>query len=119
MHLGGSSLLGQIVQLAGVSPDANITVLPCRFVLADGILRYDDMQMNIDKKSINFSGQIGLDKSMQMTVTLPWTRNGQRIRLPLKGTVDKPEIDMSKLLEQQLQQELENQIRQGLEKIFK
>ena len=119
MHLGGSSLLGQIVQLAGVSPDANITVLPCRFVLADGILSYDDMQMNLDKKSINFSGQIGLDKSMQMTVTLPWTRNGQRIKLPLKGTVDKPEIDMSKLLEQQFQQELENQIKQGLEKIFK
>ncbi|MDD5010847.1 MAG: hypothetical protein PHQ00_01860 [Phycisphaerae bacterium] len=119
MRLGGSSLLGQIVQLAGVSPDAKIAVLPCRFVLADGILRYDDMQMNIDDKSINFSGQIGLDKSMQMTVTLPWTRSGQRIRLPLKGTVDRPEIDMSKLLEQQLQQELENQIKQGLEKIFK
>ncbi len=119
MRLGGSSLLGQIVQLAGVSPDANIAVLPCRFVLADGILRYDDMQMNIDDKSINFSGQIGLDKSMQMTVTLPWTRSGQRVRLPLKGTVDKPEIDMSKLLEQQLQQELEQQIKRGLEKIFK
>jgi len=118
MHLGGSSLLGQIVQLAGVSPDANITVLPTLFVLGNGVLKYDDMQMNIDKKSINFSGQIGLDKSMQMTVTLPWTHNGQRIRLPLKGTVDKPQIDVSKLLEQQLQQELEKQIQKGLEKLL-
>jgi hypothetical protein len=77
------------------------------------------MQMDFDDKSINFSGKIGLDKSMQMTVTLPWTHNGQRITLPLKGSVDRPEIDMGKLIEQQAQQELERQIRKGLEQIFK
>ncbi|MFA5293571.1 MAG: hypothetical protein WC496_11120 [Phycisphaerae bacterium] len=115
MHLGGSSLLGQIAQLSGISPDANIAVLPTRFVLENGILSYDDMQMNLGGKSINFSGHIGLDKSMQMTITLPFTRNGQRVKLPLKGTINKPEIDMGQLLQDQLKQELENQ----LQKIFK
>jgi hypothetical protein len=119
MHLGASSLLGQIIQLTGVSSNPTITVLPSRFVLADGILQYDNMQMNFNDKVVNFSGKIGLDKSMQMNVTLPWTHNGQRITLPLKGTVDKPQIDVGKLVEDQLQQELEKQIKKGLENIFK
>lgn len=119
MHLGASSLLRQIIQLTGVSSDPTITVLPTRFVLADGILQYDNMQMNFNDKPVNFSGRIGLDKSMQMNVTLPWTHSGRRITLPLKGTVDKPQIDVGKLLEDQARQELEKQIRKGLEDIFK
>jgi hypothetical protein len=119
MHLGASSLLSQIIQLTGVSPDPTITVLPTRFVLADGILQYDNMQMNVEDKPVNFSGRIGLDKSMRMNVTLPWTYSGQRITLPLKGTVDKPKIDVDKMVEDQLRQELERQIQKGLEKIFK
>lgn len=119
MHLGVSSLLRLIIQLTGVSSDPTITVLPTRFVLADGILQYDNMQMNFNDKPVNFSGRIGLDKSMRMNVTLPWTYSGQRITLPLKGTVDKPGIDDSKLVEDQLRQELEKQIEKGLEKIFK
>ncbi len=119
MHLGASSFLSQIIQLTGVSSDPNITVLPTRFVLADGILQYDNMQMNFNDKPVNFSGRIGLDKSMRMNVTLPWTYNGQRITLPLKGTVDKPQIDVGKLLEDQARRELERQIQKGLEDLFK
>jgi hypothetical protein len=116
MHLGGSSLLPQIVQLTGGSPDPVITVQPTRFVLSNGVLKYDNMQMDIDNKPVNFSGQIGLDKSMKMNVTLPWTYNGQRIMLPLKGTVDKPKLDVGKLLEDQARQELERQIQKILKK---
>jgi hypothetical protein len=119
MHLKGSSLLPQIIQLTGGSSDPVITVLPTRFTLSNGVIQYDNMQMNIDDKTVNFSGKVGLDKSMRMNVTLPWTRNGQRIMLPLKGTVDKPQIDVGKLVEDQLQQELERQIKKGLEKILK
>jgi hypothetical protein len=39
--------------------------------------------------------------------------------VPLKGTVDKPELDLSKLLESQLRKELEEKIFEGLDKIFK
>ena len=77
-----------------------------------------------------FSGDIGLDKSLNMIVTLPYTitgdrvttedqASGARIKLPLTGTIDKPEIDTGRLLETQLRQELEKQIRRGLEDLFK
>ncbi|HBG27605.1 MAG: hypothetical protein A2Y10_15795 [Planctomycetes bacterium GWF2_41_51] len=119
MRLGGSSLLGQLIQLTGSSSNPLITVQPTRFVLENGILSYDDMQMNLDDKAINFSGRIGLDKTMKMTVTLPWERNNQRVKLPLKGTVDKPEIDMGALLQDQFQQEIQKQLEKGLKDIFK
>jgi hypothetical protein len=121
----GSPLLNQILQIlkmfqiTDLPSDPIITVQPTKFIVAEGIISYNNMQMDIDKYPVNFAGQIGLDKSMRMTVTLPWTRNEQRVTLPLKGTVDRPEIDINKLLEQQLQQELENQLRKGLEQLLK
>lgn len=115
----GSPLLDQIMTLTGSSGGSIITVHPTKFVVADGIISYDDMQMDIGTYPVNFAGKIGLDKSMKMNVTLPWKRNDQRIMVPLKGSVDKPQIDMGKLLENQVQQELESQIKKGLEDLFK
>jgi hypothetical protein len=39
--------------------------------------------------------------------------------LPLKGTVDKPELDAGKLIEDQARKELERQIQKGLEDMLK
>ena len=77
------------------------------------------MQMDIDKYPVNFTGKIGLDKKMEMNVTLPWKSNGQRVTLPLKGSVDKPKIDAGKLLQQQAEQQMQQQIQKGLEKLLK
>jgi hypothetical protein len=95
-----------------------------------GYLRYEDMQVDVGDNPINFKGVIGLDKSLDMTVTLPYTSEGRtvrvgretrgrRITLPLKGTVDKPELDMGKLLEDQFKGELEDQALKLLEDLFK
>ena len=131
VRLQTSDLLGQILTVAGTSTrGADITIRPTKFVLRDGFLRYDDMQMDIGDNPVNFKGVIGLDKSLNMTVTLPYTTQGrtarlgqetigQRITLPLKGTIDKPGLDLGKLLEGQLRQQLENQLRKGLEELFK
>lgn len=65
-----------------------------------------------------------------MTVTLPYTSAGktakvgrqtagQRITLPLKGTVTKPELDTAKLLQDQVKQQLEEQLQKGLEGILR
>jgi len=131
LHLQVSELLNTIFSVGSTSArGAVITIRPTKFVLRDGHLRYDDMQMEIGDNPVNFKGVIGLDKSMDMTVTLPYTADGrtarigqettgQRIKVSLKGTVDKPELDISKLLESQLRQQLENQLRKGLEELFK
>jgi hypothetical protein len=131
LRLQSSDLLGQILAVAGTGAAGTVLTLhPTRFVLKDGFLRYDDMQIDIGDNPINFKGVIGLDKSLDMTVTLPYTSAGKtvrvggqtagrRITLPLKGTVDKPQLDTGKLLEEQLKGQVEDQLQKGLERIFK
>jgi hypothetical protein len=88
------------------------------------------MQIEIGDNPVNFQGVIGLDKSLDMTVTLPYTYEGRtvrvnrettarRIKVPLKGTLDRPELDLQKLLESQLREQLENQLLRGLDELFK
>ena len=113
LRLQASDLLGQILSLVGTSVGGkDITIHPTRFVLQNGFLRYDNMQMDIGDNPVNFKGVIGLDKSLNMTVTLPYTLKGRtarvgerdagkRITLPLKGTIDNPKLDLAKLLEEQ------------------
>ena len=127
LRLQASDLLGQILPLLGVGiSGVDITVRPTKFVLQNGVLSYDDMQVEVGNSPINFKGAIGLNKSLNMTVTLPYTMEGktarigretvgQRISLPLKGTLDKPELDLGKLLEEQLKQ----QLLEGLDKLLK
>ncbi len=131
LNLQASDLLGQILKAIGTSASgADITIHPTKFALQDGFLRYDDMQMDIGDNPVNFKGVIGLDKSLDMTITLPYTFQGRtiglgkktsdkRITLPLKGTVDKPELDLARLFEGQLRKQLEDQLLKGLDDLFK
>jgi hypothetical protein len=131
VRLQGSDLIGQILTTSGGDPRAtDMTIHPTRFVLQKGFLRYEDMQVDVGDNPVNFKGVIGLDKSLDMTVTLPYTTEGRtarigretrgaRIVLPLKGTVDKPELDTDKLFELQLKEQGEELLRRGLEEIFR
>ena len=134
LRLEASGLLGQILAAANIAGAQDITIHPTRFVLQNGLLKYDDMQMYVGDNPVNFKGDIGLDKSLNMTVTLPYTTRGEtarigkevrgrRITLVLRGTLDKPEIDLGRLLEEQLRQELEEQLGEklleGLDKLLK
>jgi hypothetical protein len=123
MLLEGSDLLGQMLSLAGGNVRGqNCTIHPTRFVLQNGQLKYEDMQLDVGDNPVNFKGVIGLDKRLDMTVTLPYTMSGRtvrvgdkaddRISLPLTGTIDKPELDLGKLLEEQA-------IKKGLELLDK
>lgn len=117
LRMQTSDFLVQIITLlGGNTTGTTITIHPTRFVLSDGFLKYDDMQMDVGNNPVNFSGTIGLNKSLEMSVTLPYTTEGRTIRigststnritLPITGTVDHPKLDTKKLLENQLQQQL-------------
>ncbi len=127
LRLEASDLLGQILSVAGGNLRGQLlTVHPTKFILQDGFLRYDDMQVDVGDNPVNFKGVIGLDKSLDMTVTLPYTVEGktvkvgkdtagQRISVPLKGTILKPELDVARLLEDQFKKRL----LKGLEEILR
>ncbi|MFC1676068.1 hypothetical protein ACFL3G_03270 [Planctomycetota bacterium] len=130
LNLKASDLLGQIISLLDDgSASKDMTIHPTRFVLKDGYLRYDDMRMDVGRNPVHFKGVIGLDKSLDMTITLPYTATGSTLRiggetegkpvkLRLKGTTDNPELDMGALLEDQLKDLLEDELRKGIEGLF-
>lgn len=110
--LQASGLLDEILKATGEDKRGEILKIhPTRIVLKDGVVRYDDMQIDVGDNPVNFAGAIGLNQQLDMTVTLPWTlkglttriggrRNaGQRITVPLGGTITRPELKMEKLLD--------------------
>lgn len=123
-----ASLLNKILSAAKESVrDQIIVVRPTKIVLQNGIVRYDDMQIDVGDNPINFGGTIGPNGKLDMTVLLPYTydgrtarvgdkegQRGERIRLPLTGTLDEPQLNLQKLLELQLK----DQLRRGIEKLF-
>ena len=108
-------------------------VMPTRFVLEKGFLSYDDMLIHVGNNPLNFSGRIGLDKTIDMKVTFPWTVKGRtarvgedsamRITAVIGGTLDRPSIDMKKVLEEAgrkfLEEQLDKTLEKALERIFR
>jgi hypothetical protein len=130
MRLQASELLGRILAVGGGGfGGQNITISPTKFVLRDGFLRYDDMEMIVGDNPVNFGGVIGLDRSLNMRVTLPYTTRGETVRvgkevkgerilLPLRGNLNKPELDLSRLLEEQLIPQLNELLEGELDDLF-
>jgi hypothetical protein len=115
LRLGASGLLSDLMAAMGQPlRQQALAIRPTRIVVQNGTVRYDNMQVDVGDNPLNFSGAIGLDGRLDMTVTLPWTLRGRtarvgdedgtgsRITLPLRGTVDKPELDTERLLQDQL-----------------
>ena len=124
VRLEASNLIGQLATLLGARRTGlDIVIHPTNFTVKNGLVNYDNMQMDIDGKPINFNGHITLDGRMNMTVTGPWAAKlggqSRRISLPLTGRVNAPEIDTKKLLEQEGRKILEEQLQKGLEDLFK
>ena len=118
--------LGEVLSRGGIRRYVDATLMPTKFEMRNGILSYEDMQLNVDNFPLNFGGSIGPNRKLQMTVTAPFILNSDfkfrpvriddkdvanRLRLPLTGTIDKPELDLGKLLKEQLK----SQLRQRLE----
>lgn len=114
-----SGLLSQILTAMGERTTGDrLTIQPTNIVLRDGVVQYDNMEVDIGDNPVTFGGAIGLDGRLNMTVILPWTmqgrtvrigqeQRGQRIEVPLKGTISRPELDLERLLQNQLLRGLE------------
>ncbi|MBE0535821.1 MAG: hypothetical protein IH624_09140 [Phycisphaerae bacterium] len=130
VRLQPRGLLGQLVR----SPTV-LTILPTQFIVQDGFVSYKDMEARIGEYPVNFSGRVGLDRTIDMNVTFPWALTGRtvkvgdpaaRVTAPIEGTLDNPTINIEKLVEslgkQLLEEELrkqEQELRNRLERIFR
>jgi hypothetical protein len=137
MKLNLQSPLLQVLAIAlKRDMSSGMALRPSQFVMRQGVLSYDKMQIDLGDMSLIFGGQMGPGNKMNITMTLPGLGG-----IALKGTKDKPEIDAVKMAQLILQQQLlgskredqpqpgqtqpqqdrpaEELIRKGLEELFK
>jgi len=134
MRLETFGLLGNILSRARTKRYVKAALLPTKFVLNNGKLSYDNMQINLDVYPVNFGGSIGPKQILDMTVVTPYIltsdfkigtvkigeqTSNERFTLRLTGTISKPELDWGKLAEGLLKKRLGDEIRKGLEELFK
>ncbi|MFA5785195.1 MAG: DUF748 domain-containing protein, partial [Phycisphaerae bacterium] len=100
-------------------------LLPTQIIAKDGLVRYDNMQLNAGNTPFNSVGRINLiNKSIKGSlIVTPYTTGktitvGQedtpgRIRVPFTGTYDSPELDFSGLVQQNIGNIIEGTIKDG------
>ncbi|MEN6427801.1 MAG: DUF748 domain-containing protein [Phycisphaerales bacterium] len=112
-----ASLLNKILSVIKKSvQDQIVTIQPTKLTLQNGTLRYEGMQIDVGDNPVTFSGAIGLNERLDMTVLLPYTFEGRTVRVgdegqkskrvsvPLTGTLSAPQLNIQRLLETQVLQ---------------
>ncbi len=116
-----------VIQKVGGKPGRynKMEVMPTRITAQNGLVSYDNMQLNVDDNPFNFIGRIDLaTKSIEGSkVKTPYTTGrtikiGEentegRITASFKGRYDSPEIDWGKTL---FEDNLKNILKEGLKK---
>ena len=110
--LSHKGLMKDLTDLLGIDLSAKLgEVYPVSIELADGVVSYKDMHILFGELiDLSFSGQVGLDGKLKMTVGVPLLPamlgnnpelikylGDQRIYLPITGTVDNPKLDIAAL----------------------
>ncbi len=120
-----SGFFDLITKIRPGSTSGQMEILPTHVTAKDGLLRYDNMQLNAGNNPFNFVGRNNLmTKSIAGSkVITPYTTGrtvkvGEedtpgRITIPFKGTYDHPELDMGKLLQDNLGNILEDALKDG------
>ncbi|MEJ5260212.1 MAG: hypothetical protein WHS88_08495 [Anaerohalosphaeraceae bacterium] len=101
--------LKELLNVIGGDPSVVLTLHPTPLSLDKEVLSYQNMQVDVGKNPIVFSGQVGLDRRLRMEMKMPWTLSGQTVRsgespsdqivLPVRGTIDRPQVDWNRLLQ--------------------
>lgn len=126
-RLEQSSLLGQMLSLAGVGAIDAVGCDPISFHVDGGRLRYDEpWEWNLDGLVVSFTGDVGLDGSMNLNWNLPITDEliqresklallaGETISIPIRGNVTDPKLEWDGVLSDLLRRAAQRQLEQGL-----
>lgn len=125
LNMQPTGLLGTILSATGAARGQSMTIHPTKFTVRNGYVSYDNMQLDVGDNPVKFSGSLPLepDKRIEnMSITLPYTSRGGTVRVGeepsgrlitahIKGTPRNPELDLGKLLQEEL-------IQTGLELLF-
>lgn len=116
IELQPTGLVSQIYSLARARPEGPATapastwparIPPTRITLADARLACDSLSISVPTQPrILFSGSIGLDRSLQLLLTVPLfpantpdSLGTGTVQIPIRGTIDDPVLDKRPLID--------------------
>ncbi|HPY77386.1 MAG TPA: hypothetical protein PLQ45_06045, partial [Anaerohalosphaeraceae bacterium] len=80
LNMQSEGFLKELLRVLGSDTSAMMTLHPTELVAKDQTLSYQNMQLDIGKNPVNFSGQVGPDRRLKLTMQLPWTMSGTSVR---------------------------------------
>jgi hypothetical protein len=108
-----------------------------RFRMADGRVHHEGLELEFPELTVRTQGSVGLDQSLALVAEMPvppkWTGNNplgralkdQTIRLPVAGTLDRPQLDRRAMqqytrqfIQKGVENVLENEVGRQLERLF-
>jgi len=109
MTMRSDRFLKELLNVLGSDPSVVLTLHPTALSMEKEVISYQNMQVDVGKNPVIFSGQIGFDRRLRMEMKMPWTLAGQSVRsgedpadrivLSVGGTIDKPQVDWGKVLQ--------------------
>ncbi|MEN6449962.1 MAG: hypothetical protein ABFC96_05695 [Thermoguttaceae bacterium] len=140
VEIGSSKLLKEFATLLGRDVPAKLKQESVvKFVVQNGRVYHENMELQFPDLTIRTSGWVGFDRSLEITAEMPvppkWlvgnnsvtqAMRNQMIRLPVRNTLDKPQLDrqeMERISQQFIKKAAGNLIDQGikggLDQLFK
>ncbi|MCA9323030.1 MAG: DUF748 domain-containing protein, partial [Planctomycetes bacterium] len=109
--MSGTSLIGQLMGILGVSNPQNLVLQPIEFTIDQGRVHYARaVEMKLDGVSTLWNGSVGLDKSLDMTWDIPVTPHllgkypflkafqGENLSVPVGGSLSSPELRFDRMI---------------------
>ncbi|MBN1816976.1 MAG: hypothetical protein JW828_06420 [Sedimentisphaerales bacterium] len=134
VRLQSRGLIRDMLSHAETPDSLPAALLATPFVLENGRLSYESMEMHLDKYPVGFSGSIGLNNTMDLRAKLPYridmtsfrlrtVKIGEdtsgRIELPLEGPLNAPQIRLDRLVEELGRKLLQQKLGVDLGDLFK
>ena len=127
--------LAPLLQVLSVVSKSNLSNRQLEFPAQDvpvqvdrGMIVHDGLEMTLAGYSLRSAGGVGFDRRVQLVLDVPMEKGtaGQStrsLRIPVYGTVDRPQLDTAGLLQnlgtQQIQNRVNDQLNNGLKNLFK
>ena len=98
------------------------------FEMRDGFIHHNNAEFELSDYRLRSSGAVGLDRQLQLTMDIPLQKSNstgrtpRSIQVPVRGTIDRPAIDASSLIQNAagntIQNKIDNEVDRQLRKLF-
>lgn len=95
--------------------------------MRNGMITHDQVLITLSGYHLQTHGGVGLNRQLALILDVPLERSGEQqsgryVSVPVRGTVERPSIDLQRLVQdvggQRIQDEINNQLDRGINRLF-